>query len=112
MKIYLIAFSLFCGFAFAEVKIRDGKVSANILNQRLDIVVKLFRQQTDIEFYLEDDVGGERICADLQNLSIGFGIKKLLEGTGINHAIIGNAEGTQSIFIGSSQAPQPSYRGI
>jgi hypothetical protein len=74
------------------------------------MVVKLLRQQTDILFFIEDDVSDEMVSADFRNLSIGFGIKKLLEGTGINHAVIGDADGTQAIFIGSSQEPQASYK--
>jgi hypothetical protein len=103
---------LYGGSAFAEVHIRNGRISANIVNEELDMVVKLFQQNTNIAFYIDDDLRERKISADFRNLSIGFGIKKLLEGTGINHAVVGNADGAQAIFIGSSQERQPFYRKV
>lgn len=87
-------------------------MSADIVNQRLDKVLEILRQQTDIEFYVDDDVIDQSICADFRNLSIAFGIKKMLEGTGINHAVIANRKGPEAIFIGNSQKPQASYRKL
>lgn len=99
---------LFCNFVFAEVHISDGKMTVNITNERLDKVLSLLRKQTDIEFYIDDTVSNQTICADFQNLSIGRGIKKLLEGTGVNYAVIAKNGKTDAIFIGSSQKPQVS----
>jgi hypothetical protein len=112
MKLSCLLLFLFCNFAFGEVYVSKGKITANFVNQRLDTVIQLFCEQTDIELYVEDDVKDRKVSADFENLSIGFGVKKLLEGTGINHVVVGNTDGTQAIFIGSSQEPQRFFKNV
>lgn len=112
MKIWIALIPLFCSMAFAEIRVKDGKMTADIINLRLDKVLEILREQTDIQFYIDDDVTDQFICTDFQNLSIGLGIRKMLEGTGINYAVIANKGKTKAIFIGSSQKPKASYRKL
>ncbi|MCI0446230.1 hypothetical protein L0152_23820 [bacterium] len=110
MKVWIVFIPLFwfCSLAFAEVRIYNGKMTVDVVDQRLDKILSVLREQSDIQFYVDDTVIDQSICADFQNLSIGRGIKKLLEGTGINHAVIAKNGETQAIFIGGSLKPQPS----
>lgn len=108
MKLWIILILLFCSLASAEVRISNGKMTVDVVNQPLDKVLSILREQSNIQFYVDDGVSDESICAVFQNLSIGRGIKKLLEGTGINYAVIDKNGETEAIFIGSSQKPQPS----
>ncbi len=97
---------LFCSAGFADVRVRDGRMSADIVNQPLKRILESLRQQTNITFYVEDGVVNETIWANFQNLPIALGIKKMLEGTGINHAVVADTKGITAIFLGDSEKPQ------
>jgi hypothetical protein len=108
MKLWIAFIPLFCSLAFAEVRISNGKMTIAVINQRLDKVIDTLRKQSDIQFYVDQSVIDQSICADFQNLSVGRGIKKMLEGTGINYAVLARNGQAKAIFIGASQKPQPS----
>ncbi len=108
MQLWIILILFFCSLASAEVRISNGKMTVDVVDQPLNKVLSILREQSDIQFYVDDGVIDQSICADFQNLSIGRGIKKLLEGTGINYAVIAKNGETEAIFIGGSQKPQPS----
>lgn len=109
---WIVVVSLFYSVAFAEVQISNGKMTVNVIDERLDNVLDILREQTGIQVYLDDRVKDQPICADFDNLSIGPGIKKLLEGTGINYAVIANRGKIKRIFIGDSRKPQVSDRKV
>jgi hypothetical protein len=88
-------------FAAADVTVSNGMMSAEINSQSLQTVI-----QAQCTFSVDDSVRTSPVTASFQNLPIAEGIKKLLEGTGINYAVIGDSSGElQSIYIGSSERP-------
>lgn len=109
---WIVVVSLFYSVVFAEVQISNGKMTVNVIDERLDNVLDILREQAGIQVYLDDRVKDQPICADFDNLSIGPGIKKLLEGTGINYAVIANRGKIKRIFIGDSRKPQASDRKV
>lgn len=100
-------FGLFiANIAFAGVEVQDGKMSADIAGQPLGQVLQTLKQNTKIQFSIDDEIGGQTISARFEDLTIAAGIKKMLEGTGINYVVMADATGQPtSIFIGKSEKP-------
>lgn len=117
--VFALLFFAACGLVFADVAIKDGKMSADFESQPLQQVLDTLRSQTNVTFSIEEGIGSTQVSASFQDLPIAEGIKKMLEGTGVNYAVIGGPTGEpESIFIGnSSKAGVPAgarpapYRG-
>lgn len=103
----LMLFGLFiANIAFAGVDVEDGKMSADITGQPLRQVLQTLKQNTKIQFAIDDEIGSQTISARFEDLTIAAGIKKMLEGTGINYVVMADATGQPtSIFIGKSEKP-------
>jgi hypothetical protein len=96
----------FCAAAFGGVSVSDGKMTADMNSEPLGQVIQKIQSQTGIRFSIDDQVAGQAITASFQDLPIAFGIKKMLEGTGINYAVVGEANGLpEAVFIGASEKP-------
>ncbi|HSE40014.1 MAG TPA: hypothetical protein VLH08_04550 [Acidobacteriota bacterium] len=117
-KNILIIMKVFCTIAlfalisfpvFAEVSeliIQDGKISASFTSQPLGQTVRMISKQTGIQISIDDEVAGESVSASFKDLPLAIGIKKLLEGTGINYAVIAEGDGMPSaILISASEKP-------
>jgi hypothetical protein len=92
--------------AFAGVEVRDGKMSADITGQPLKQVLQTIKQNTGIRFSMDDSVSAQAISANFQDLTVAAGIKKMLEGTGINYVVMADGKGEPtSIFLGKSEKP-------
>lgn len=92
--------------AAADVTVSNGMMSAEINSQSLQTVIQAVSSQTQVTFSVDDSVRTSPVTASFQNLPIALGIKKMLEGTGINYVVMGGASGQpESIYIGSSERP-------
>lgn len=101
--VFSVLFFALCGVVFADVAIKDGKMSAEFEAQPLQQVLDTLRTQTNVTFSIEEGIGSTQVSASFQDLPIAEGIKKMLEGTGVNYAVIGGPNGEpESIFIGNS----------
>lgn len=97
---------LIANIAFAGVEVEEGKISADITGQPLRQVLQTLKQNTKIQFAVDEEIGSQTISARFEDLSIAAGIKKMLEGTGINYVVMADATGQPtSIFIGKSEKP-------
>jgi hypothetical protein len=106
MRKLLLLGILVANFAYAGVQVEDGKISADVNQLPLNQVLQSLKQQTKIQFSIDDAIGGQTISARFQNLTIAAGIKKMLEGTGINYVVMADASGQPtSVFIGKSEKP-------
>jgi len=90
---------------FANVQIQNGNMSADLNSEQLSNVLEAVQQQTGIKVSVDPAVGSQPISASFQNLPFAAGIKKLLEGTGINYVVIGDEQGAMSLFVGTSEKP-------
>src|SRR5262245_21335641 len=99
-----IAAVLSASAAFAGVEVKDGKMSADITGLPLRQVLQTIKQNTKIHFSMDDEIAGLAVSASFQDLTVAAGIKKLLEGTGINYVVMADANGDPtSIFLGKSE---------
>ena len=103
----LMLFGLFiANISFAGVEVQDGKMSADIAGQPLGQVLQTLKQNTKIQFSIDDQIDSQTVSARFEDLTIAAGIKKILEGTGINYVVMADATGQPtSIFIGKSEKP-------
>lgn len=98
--------ALFSLPAFADINVRNGKISANFTSQPLSQAVQTIRQQSGIQINIDENVANETVSANFKDLPLAVGIKKLLEGTGINYAVIAGADGVPSaVLISGSEKP-------
>jgi hypothetical protein len=66
----------------------------------------MISKQTGVHIAIDDAVAGEPVSANFKDLPLAMGIKKLLEGTGINYAVIAGADGIPSaVLISGSEKP-------
>lgn len=106
MRKLLLFGMLVSSVAFAEVEVQDGKISADISGQPLRQVLQTLKQNTSITFSVDDEITGQTISASFKDLPVAAGIKKLLEGTGINYVVMADANGDPtSVFLGKSEKP-------
>jgi hypothetical protein len=105
MRVLIFIAALFtASAAFAGVEVKDGKISADITNLPLRQVLQTLKQNTKIHFSMDDEIAGLAVSASFQDLTVAAGIKKLLEGTGINYVVMADANGdATSIFLGKSE---------
>ncbi len=101
-----VLLALFSIPAFAEINVRDGKITANFTSQTLGQAVQTIKQQSGIQISIDESVANETVSANFKDLPLAAGIKKLLEGTGINYAVIAGADGVPSaVLISGSEKP-------
>lgn len=106
MRLWLLMAFLSAPLAFGEVQVQQNKMSANVNSEPLRGIVDHLKRQSGIRVTLDDSVAAERVTANFKDLSIAAGIKKMLEGTGINYAVLSEGEGKPTaVFIGSSEKP-------
>jgi hypothetical protein len=97
---------LLATLAHADLNVRDGRVSADLQSQPLTQVLERLKAQTNMKMVVDEGITGKTVSAKFQNLPVGLALKKILEGTGINYAVLGGADGQpQSVFIGGSTRP-------
>jgi hypothetical protein len=100
----LISLPVFAGTS--ELIIENGKISANFTSQPLGQTVRMISKQTGVQIHIDDEVAGESVSANFKDLPLAIGIKKLLEGTGINYAVIATGDAMPSaILISASEKP-------
>ncbi len=98
--------ALFSLPAFADINVRNGKITANFTSQPLSQAIQTIRQQSGIQINIDESVANEIVSANFKDLPLAIGIKKLLEGTGINYAVIAGADGVPSaVLISGSEKP-------
>jgi hypothetical protein len=102
----VLILSLITGTLCAEVRVRDGRVSADLQSQPLMQVLERLKEQTNMKMVIDGGIAGKTVSASFQDLSVGLALKKILEGTGINYAVLAGPDGeAQSVFIGGSSPP-------
>jgi hypothetical protein len=105
MAIRILVLLLFASALYADVKVEWDRISVDLKSVPLSQVLENLKKQTHIKLIVDDGVAGKPISANFQNLPVAMGLKKILEGTGINYAVLAGADGEpQSIFIGGSTA--------
>jgi len=110
VKFLVAVFLLFSVTAFADVQVHNGLVSADLQSQPLMQVLDRSKAQTNLHLMIDDGVAGKTISASFQDLPVALALKKMLEGTGINYAVLGAEDGEpESIFIGGSSAPGAAH---
>lgn len=98
--------ALFAVPAFAEINVRDGKITAIFTSQTIGQAVQTIKEQSGIQINVDENVANESVSANFKDLPLAAGIKKLLEGTGINYAVIAGSDGVPSaILISGSEKP-------
>jgi hypothetical protein len=106
MAIRVLILLLFASALYAEVKVRDGQISADLKSEPLTQVLENLKKQTNMKLIVDEGIAGKTVSASFQNLPIALALKKILEGTGINYAVLSGPEGEpQRIFIGGSTSP-------
>ena len=106
LPFWFVLLLLHSSFAMAGVKIEDGKISAQLNSEPLTQVLQSIKEQTQIRLDMEQDVGSKTVTASFQDLELGDGIRKMLEGTGINFVVLSDGEGRpSSLFVGLSAHP-------
>ena len=102
----VILFLLLATCAFADIRVQDGQVSADLQSQPLTTVLEQLKTQMNMKMMIDDGINGKTVSAQFENLPVGLALKKILEGTGINFVVLGGADGEpHSVFIGGSSPP-------
>lgn len=97
---------LVAGSLYAEIEVRDGRVTANLQSQPLNQVLDRLKTQINMRMVVDEGISGKTVSANFQDLPLGAALKKILEGTGINYAVLAGPDGQpQSVFIGGSARP-------
>ena len=110
---WLILLLFHSSFATADVKIQDGKISAQLNSAPLTQVLQAIKEQAQIRLDMEQEIGSKTVTASFQDLSLGDGIRKMLEGTGINFVVLSDGEGRpSSLFVGISASPGAPARRL
>lgn len=110
MKLFAVILLLIPIYASAEVTVVDGKITADIYSQTLGEVIQKLEKQGNLQFSVEDGIKNQTVSASFKDLPIAIAIKKLLEGTGINYAVVSVGEDPPVIFIGKREAPGATRR--
>jgi hypothetical protein len=106
MVVRIVLMILFASSVYADVKVRDGRVSVDLQSQPLTQVLERLKSQTNMRMVMDEGISGKTVSASFQDLPVGLALKKILEGTGINYAVLAGADGEpQSVFIGGSSRP-------
>lgn len=98
--------------SFAEVQVQGDKMTVEVYSQSLGEVMQELREQCDIRFSVEESVAGQTVSASFQDLPIAAGIKKLLEGTGINYAVVSVGNEPPQVYIGNRERPGAPRRTL
>lgn len=121
MRIFLVAVLLLsAGVLCADVTIHNGLVTADLNSQPLGQVLDNVKAQTSINMSVDESVSSMQVSASFHDLPVAEAIKKMLEGTGVNYAVVGGPNGPESVFIGSSEKADqaggnsrpPGYRSV
>ena len=65
-----------------------GLVSISCQNAPLSAVFDMLEEVTGIEFILEDAVKSTKLSADLTDVPLAMAVQRLLEGNGVNYAVM------------------------
>jgi hypothetical protein len=105
-NVFLAALLLVSLTAFAEVTVKDGSITANIQSESLRSVFNQIGTQTGVQVSIDDAAANDMVYANFQNLPVGAAVRKLLEGTDVNFAVLADADGKPTaIFISKSSNP-------
>ena len=105
MAIRILVILLFASTLYADVKVEGDRISVDLKSAPLTQVLDRLKTQTRIKLLIDDGIAGKTVSANFQNLPVAMALKKILEGTGINYAVLADADGQpQSVFIGGSAA--------
>ena len=100
----LFSFSAFAGVS--EIVVENGKITASFTSQPLSEAIQIISKQSGVHIAVDEAVANESVSANFKDLPLAIGIKKLLEGTGINYAVIAGADGIPSaVLISGSEKP-------
>lgn len=105
MAIRILVILLFASALYADVKVDGDRISVDLKSAPLTQVLENIKTQTHLKLLIDDGIAGKTVSASFQNLPVAMALKKILEGTGINYAVLAGADGQpQSVFIGGSAA--------
>jgi hypothetical protein len=110
MKWFVALLVLVPVYLFAEIKVANGKITADIYSQTLGEVVDKLELDGNIRFSMEEGLANQTVSASFKELPVAVAIKKLLEGTGINYAVVSIGNEPPVIFIGKREAPGAARR--
>jgi hypothetical protein len=100
----LVLLSASC--AFADLMVKDGMVTADLQAVQLHDVIAQLGTATGIHTSIDNAAANVVVYANFSNMPIGPAIRKLLEGTDINYAMIADAGGKPTaIYISRSESP-------
>ena len=102
--LWLFSFPAFAGVS--EIVVENGRITASFTSQPLSEAIEIIRKQSGVHISVDEAVANESVSANFKDLPLAIGIKKLLEGTGINYAVIAGADGIPSaVLISGSEKP-------
>lgn len=108
MKRFLVLFILLAAssLVFADIAVKDGMVTADLQAEQLHSVITQIGTAAGMQTSIDSSAANELVYANFKDMPIGAAIRKLLEGTDINYAVIGGADGKPTaIFISRSESP-------
>jgi hypothetical protein len=108
MRVLPIGFLLAASVAFANMEVQNGKMSANLNSEPLTSVLQSLEKQTGMKVSIEPNAANQNVSASFSNLPVAAGIKKILEGTGINYVVVADGDKPTALFIGGSLNPDGS----
>ncbi|GMR22702.1 MAG: hypothetical protein BMS9Abin37_1070 [Acidobacteriota bacterium] len=100
---------------------QDGLVSISCRNAALESVFEKLEEVAGLELILEDAVKNKRLTANLENVPIAMALQRLLEGTGVNYAVMMDPRDwgrVDKVFVGAGgggparSAPPPRRRPV
>lgn len=105
-NVFLVVILLVSISAFAEVQVKDGKVTAKVQSEQLRAVVNQIGNQAGIHVSVDDSIEARDVVyANFADLPVGAAIRKLLEGTDVNFAVIADADGNPTAIFVSRSSP-------
>ncbi|HSP07921.1 MAG TPA: hypothetical protein VLR94_12145 [Acidobacteriota bacterium] len=92
--------------AFGAVEVKNGRVTANVQSELLRDVINQIGTLGGVQVSVDNSIANDMVYANFQDLPMGAAIRKLLEGTDINYAVVAGADGRPTaVYISKSETP-------
>ena len=92
----------------AGLQIKDGKISAVLVNTALRDIIRQVKAQDDIWFRVGEDLAGYNVSVRFTEIPLDEGLRRILKG--LNHSLVYNADSkVAGVFILGNGGMSPGY---
>ena len=90
------------------LQIRDGKISAKLVDATLRDIIRQIKVQDDIWFRVEEDLAGHKVSVRFAEVPLDEGLRRILKG--MNHSLVYSTDSkVAGVFILGNGDMNPGY---